>query len=205
SMSFDAFGKRRNSDWSDAVIPIEGQETKRSFTGHEYLDNIGIIHMNGRVYDPDLGRFMSADPFIKFVDSTQGLNRYSYTDNNPLSRVDPSGFGWFKKLRKSVSKFINKYKAELKQLVVIVAAYYTAGWAVDVYMSGATAGAASADAYIAAYSAAEATAGTIAGAAAGGTMGVGNGYNSGLRGSDLVKAGVTGAALGSMNTFDTGR
>ncbi|MCP4490569.1 MAG: hypothetical protein GY820_25130 [Gammaproteobacteria bacterium] len=216
SMSFDAFGKRRNTDWSDAAIPIEGGETKRSYTGHEYLDNVGIIHMNGRVYDPDLGRFMSADPFIKFVDSTQGFNRYSYTDNNPLSRVDPGGFGWFKKLLGSIHKgirkvkdnisgFIDKYKTELKQLVVIVASYYVGTWAYDAYMSGATAGAASADAYIAAHTAGQATAGTIAAAASGATMGLGNGYNSGLRGSDLFKAGLTGAALGSMNTFDAGQ
>ena len=48
--------------------------------------------MNGRVYDPVLGRFLSADTFVPYPDSLQSYNRYSYVQNNPLSRIDPSGF-----------------------------------------------------------------------------------------------------------------
>jgi len=48
--------------------------------------------MNGRVYDPTLGRFLSADPFVQAPTNTQSLNRYSYVFNNPLSNTDPSGF-----------------------------------------------------------------------------------------------------------------
>jgi hypothetical protein len=47
--------------------------------------------MNGRVQDPILGRFVSADPGIPGI-STQDFNRYSYVRNNPLSLTDPSGF-----------------------------------------------------------------------------------------------------------------
>ena len=49
-------------------------------------------HMNGRVYDPALGRFLSPDPFVQDPDNSQSFNRYSYTQNNPLSYTDPSGF-----------------------------------------------------------------------------------------------------------------
>ena len=52
---------------------------------------IGLIHMNGRVYDPEIGVFLSADPLVQFPHSTQGLNRYAYVGNNPLSYTDPSG------------------------------------------------------------------------------------------------------------------
>ncbi len=48
--------------------------------------------MGGRIYDPELGRFMSADPIVSDVSNVQRLNRYSYVLNNPLSLVDPSGF-----------------------------------------------------------------------------------------------------------------
>jgi len=48
--------------------------------------------MNGRVYDPAIGRFMSPDPFVVPMLGTQGLNRYAYTLNSPLSYTDPSGF-----------------------------------------------------------------------------------------------------------------
>lgn len=48
--------------------------------------------MNGRVYDPELGRFMSADPFVQAPYNTQSYNRYSYVFNNPLSFTDPNGY-----------------------------------------------------------------------------------------------------------------
>jgi hypothetical protein len=48
--------------------------------------------MNGRVYDPEVARFLSADPFVQFPGSTQGYNRYAYVNNNPMSYSDPSGY-----------------------------------------------------------------------------------------------------------------
>lgn len=64
----------------------------RGFTGHEHLDKFGLINMNGRLYDPLLGRFLSPDPFIQAPDNTQSYNRYSYCLNNPLIFSDPSGY-----------------------------------------------------------------------------------------------------------------
>ncbi|MCP3921086.1 MAG: RHS repeat-associated core domain-containing protein [Desulfobacterales bacterium] len=55
---------------------------------------MGFIHMNGRVYDPEIGRFLSADPVIQAPYNTQSYNRYSYCFNNPLSYTDPSGYEW---------------------------------------------------------------------------------------------------------------
>ena len=48
--------------------------------------------MNGRVYDYNMGRFMSVDPFIQSPTSTQSVNPYSYIMNNPLSGTDPTGY-----------------------------------------------------------------------------------------------------------------
>jgi hypothetical protein len=48
--------------------------------------------MNGRVYDPLVGRFISPDPFVQMPDYSQSYNRYSYAFNNPLRFSDPSGF-----------------------------------------------------------------------------------------------------------------
>ena len=48
--------------------------------------------MNGRVYDPTIGRFMSADPKIQDPNALQSFNRYAYVWNNPLNSTDPSGF-----------------------------------------------------------------------------------------------------------------
>ena len=47
--------------------------------------------MNGRIYDPNLGRFMTADSIIPDADDSQSFNRYSYVFNNPLTMIDPDG------------------------------------------------------------------------------------------------------------------
>ena len=90
-MAFDPHGKRRHDDWTPADA-ITVSHTQRGFTDHEHLDGLGLIHMNGRVYDPELGRFLSADPFVQAPESTQSANRYSYAFNNPTRFKDPSGY-----------------------------------------------------------------------------------------------------------------
>ena len=94
--SFDAWGKRRNAvGWTDATGALTSNNTVRGYTGHEELDTVGLVHMNGRVYDPVLGRFTSADPTIQYPGNPQSYNRYCYVNNNPLSFTDPTGFGFF--------------------------------------------------------------------------------------------------------------
>ncbi len=99
--SFDSWGLRRNADWSSMTLAslyeFKSDVTDRGFTGHEQIDEIGLIHMNGRVYDPVLGRFISADPIIQSPTDLQSLNRFAYVRNNPLSLIDPSGFSWWSK------------------------------------------------------------------------------------------------------------
>jgi RHS repeat-associated protein len=98
-MAYDPWGKRRNvNGLPDTTDSLVGIATDRGFTGHEQLDEMGVIHMNGRIYDPLVGRFMSADPFIQAPDNLQSYNRYSYVINNPLSLTDPTGYNWFKRL-----------------------------------------------------------------------------------------------------------
>ncbi len=102
-MSFDAWGQRRNSaNWNalslTALSNFDHSRTTRGYTGHEMLDEVGLIHMNGRIYDPRLGRFMQADPFIQAAADTQMYNRYSYVRNNPLNASDPSGYFSLRKL-----------------------------------------------------------------------------------------------------------
>jgi len=94
--SFDAYGRRRGTNWTGNPTATEinnmNTSTRRGFTFHEQLDSTDLVHLDGRVYDPLIGRFVSADPTVPYPLSTQSFNRYSYAQNNPLSRIDPSGF-----------------------------------------------------------------------------------------------------------------
>ena len=70
--------------------------------------------MNGRIYDPLIGRFMSADPYIQAPDDLQSFNRYAYVRNNPLNLTDPSGYKWWVKFREkflkpAIAKFLDVY------------------------------------------------------------------------------------------------
>ena len=89
--AYDPFGKRRytNStydsfgnlivDWTTDT----NNGTDRGFTGHEHLDDLGLVHMNGRIFDPVIGRFLQADPFIQDPFNLQNFDRYAYCYNSP--------------------------------------------------------------------------------------------------------------------------
>ncbi len=114
----EAVQKGQNLSTIDA---LKFSTTNRAFTGHESIEGTDLIHMNGRVYDPTIGRFLSADPFIQASYDTQSYNRYSYVKNNPLNYTDPSGYNWFKK---QWNKWI---KPVLAIAVAAVITFYTAG------------------------------------------------------------------------------
>ncbi|MFQ5470060.1 MAG: PKD domain-containing protein [Gammaproteobacteria bacterium] len=117
-LSYDAFGKRRQINGQDSQSTILS-ETPYGFSGQEHLALVGLIHMNGRIYDPALGRFTSADPFVQFKFSTQGYNRYVYVNNNPLIFVDPSGY-----FLSGLKGFLRDHADILVPLGTIVAGMY---------------------------------------------------------------------------------
>lgn len=92
--AYDAWGRKRNvNDWSD--YDVENGKLDRGYTGHESLREFGLINMNGRMYDPILGRMLSPDNYVQDPFDLQNYNRYTYCLNNPLKYTDPSGeFLW---------------------------------------------------------------------------------------------------------------
>ena len=66
----------------------------RGFTGHEHLQTVGLVHMNERLYDPVLHRFLQPDNYVQDPFNTQNFNRYGYCLNNPLVYVDENGEFW---------------------------------------------------------------------------------------------------------------
>lgn len=91
-LAYDAWGKRRNLDGSSTADSIDGTTDNKGFTGHEMLDLLDLVHMNGRVYDPFTVKFLSGDPLVQDPVNGQNYNRYSYVLNNPTNLTDPTGF-----------------------------------------------------------------------------------------------------------------
>ncbi|MDP3944812.1 MAG: RHS repeat-associated core domain-containing protein [Lutibacter sp.] len=91
--------KRHFDAWGNIAKLTDGNNTAldkfvyldRGYTGHEHLQGVNLIHMNGRLYDPVLHRFLAPDNYIQDPYNTQNYNRYGYVLNNPLKYTDPSG------------------------------------------------------------------------------------------------------------------
>ncbi len=198
-MSYTPFGKKIEPD-------EEGKEkenpsyTNRGYTGHEHIENTDYIHMNARIYDPDIGRFMSADTMIPYMYNSQSFNRYSYVRNNPLKYIDPTGhWGWsprkiikkatrtvkkvvkahvnvVKKVKAEAKRFETKHRAELKAAAVIAVSAAVGNYAMTLNYGAIVAGA---------------MAGTAGGI-------VGTKINGGSW-SDAFDAGLKGAVIGAIS------
>ncbi|SSC11118.1 hypothetical protein BPUTSESOX_475 [uncultured Gammaproteobacteria bacterium] len=145
--------------------------------------------MNGRVYDPQIGRFLSADPYIQDPYNTQSYNRYSYVMNNPLKYTDPSGYSWnpikaVAKAWRSAWRGVKKYG---RVIIAAVIAYYTGGlvansaWANCTVVGSSWVGTA------------------VAGAAGGAAFGASSTLLYGGSVSDAIKAAAIGAVSGAIS------
>jgi RHS repeat-associated protein len=115
--SFDAWGRYRdphtwqvlNSDPSDDELEVDMPVWfSRGYTGHEHLREFDLINMNGRMYDPAIGRMLAPDNFVQDPYNTQSYNRYAYVFNSPLSYTDPSGeiAGWIVSLIATAGSYL---------------------------------------------------------------------------------------------------
>jgi RHS repeat-associated protein len=89
---YDPWGRLRNPiHWNFDDYQWD-YKFDRGYTGHEHMSEYNLINMNGRVYDPWLGRMLSPDPILQAPSNSQNYNRYTYAMNNPLKYTDPTGY-----------------------------------------------------------------------------------------------------------------
>jgi RHS repeat-associated protein len=93
-MRYDPWGKRIPSTEEIERDKERYYTYKSGFTGHDHLDNLGLVHMGGRVFDPSVALFTRADPFNQCQTATNCYNRYLYCLGNPLKYTDPTGYKW---------------------------------------------------------------------------------------------------------------
>ncbi len=83
STSYDVFGAIRFSSGTTS--------SRLGYTGELMGQSDGTVYLRARHYSPTLGRFLQRDSFPGFMERPQSLNRYAYTENNPVNWRDPSG------------------------------------------------------------------------------------------------------------------
>ncbi len=88
---FDAWGKLVKLEDGNGNALNNFKVLDRGYTGHEHLMGAGLVHMNGRLYDPILHRFLSPDNYVQNPSDPLSFNRYSYVLNNPLKYIDQNG------------------------------------------------------------------------------------------------------------------
>jgi len=171
--SYDAWGRERNpNDWSSYTVTPGRLD--RGFTGHEAIREFGLINMNGRVYDPILGRMLSPDNEVQDPFDSQSYDRYGYCINNPLRYTDPTGYTW-------LSRFGNWIGDNWKPIITTTLAI-----GITAVVTIATGGAGAV------------VSGMIGGFAGGAVAGVvGTAFNKGSF-SDCLAAGLMGGILGGM-------
>jgi RHS repeat-associated protein len=189
TQSFDAWGRTRNSDdltYED--ITERPNWLWRGYTGHEHLDEFGLINMNGRLYDPVIGRMLSPDNYVQAPSFSQSYNRYSYVWNNPLKYNDPDG-EWVNVLLGAALGGIAGYQIGAAQGATgwQMVGYIAAGAGIGALTSGVATGLSNAGASAMTVGA---TSGAIAGA----------GYN-GLSSNWNTTAMLKGAVIGGVSGF----
>jgi RHS repeat-associated protein len=208
---FDAWG-RLTHYWNNngqTTLP-DGINTflllDRGYTGHEHLLSVGLIHMNGRLYDPIVHRFLQPDNFIQDPENTQSYNRYGYVWNNPFKYTDPSGeLVWFAVL---IGAYIggvsanggqfnpfkwdyNNFSTYFGMAFGAASGYMGAGLGQGIYNSALAAGYSSTGAAI--------FGGAVGGAVAGGLNTIGFGVINGLPGDKILGNAITASLIGGLS------
>ena len=61
------------------------------YTGEALDEQLGLVNLRARQYDPRSGQFLSADPFPATKELTGTIGRYAYAHNSPTLATDPTG------------------------------------------------------------------------------------------------------------------
>ena len=86
--SYDAWGKCTVTNASGYTV---GEKNPFRYRGYYYDTETGLYYLNSRYYNPEFGRFISADSFVSTGQGITGGNMFAYCGNNPVNRFDPDG------------------------------------------------------------------------------------------------------------------
>ena len=88
--TYDAWG---NCTVTNATGYAVGDKNPFRYRGYYYDTETGLYYLNSRYYNPEFGRFISADGQLNKTGLAE-TNLFAYCDNNPINRADQSGNVW---------------------------------------------------------------------------------------------------------------
>ncbi len=118
------------------------EEASHLFTGKELDEETGLYYYGARYYNPVIGRFITPDTIVQNPYDPQTLNRYSYTSNNPVNRIDADGhkWSWKKFWHSAVGAFVGVVAAVLLGPGGLALVGSTMAWAIGGAVGGAITG-----------------------------------------------------------------
>ena len=87
--TYDTWGKLLSTTGSLAAT--FGAEQPFRYRGYVYDEETGFYYLQSRYYNPEVGRFISADVYLSTGQGVLGHNSCAYCLNNPVNFVDPTG------------------------------------------------------------------------------------------------------------------
>ena len=90
-LAYEPFGGRVVPSDSSQPVTSTPNDVRIGYAGQEHDDELALINMTARMYDPIQQRFFTEDSVAPKPVDSQGLNPYAYAHNDPLDRTDPSG------------------------------------------------------------------------------------------------------------------
>ncbi len=87
--NYDEFGRPLSFKKFDQNWP--GPDNTFGYTGYQYDAAAGLYYAQARYYRPEIGRFISTDPWPGELTQPLTLNPYPYVQNNPMIYTDPLG------------------------------------------------------------------------------------------------------------------
>ena len=91
--TYDSWGKLLST--SGSLASTLGKNNPFRYRGYVYDEETGFYYLQSRYYNPEVGRFISADVLLSTGQGVLGHNAYAYCGNNPVMGYDPYGtFDW---------------------------------------------------------------------------------------------------------------
>ena len=87
--TYDSWGKLLST--SGSLASTLGKNNPFRYRGYVYDEETGFYYLQSRYYNPEVGRFISADVLLSTGQGVIGHNAYAYCLNNPINGIDPDG------------------------------------------------------------------------------------------------------------------